>query len=566
MSPETRRHLPLLAPVVLGVVVAYDVVSTWLARVAYPYDLEWMEGGVLAHAWRVQQGLPVYAEPSAEWAPMVYTPGYYGVLAALSLVFDLGHPLGRSVSILGTSAAAAAIVFATARQGRNLLAGLVGAAVWLGCYEASGAFYDLVRADALAMGLLAWSLALAPERDARTQVGAGVLLALAFACKHNVAAFGAPVVLGLWGLHGWRAALRYGLAALVPAGLLTLYWTLSSDGYFLGYVIEVPRSHPFVESRAMPGTVAEMGVVLPVATAVIGLWALARAPFAAGGLPRWLTVGLTALGGVASIAWIASLDPARGVAPATSWELGAASLTVGIGVVAAVVVTVGMALAKRVDGPWVLGAGLVATAAIVGGMMRAHHGGFTNVYMPLHLAIAGAFAFALADLSRRHVVGAVIAALLGLGQLGIQWSSFKTDRLIPTDEDVAAGDALVAALAEHEGPYLSLYAPWIAYQAGGEPGMHLIALWDLNHKQGPYRPYVRKVRAAIDGHAFGVVVDARKSVGYGVVEAYPKVVQVPMHGRALMPRTGWRRRPDLLRFPASDPPAGDDAPPAPDAP
>ena len=36
-------------------------------RVAYPFELEWMEGGMLDHIERVRSGKPLYTPPSREF-------------------------------------------------------------------------------------------------------------------------------------------------------------------------------------------------------------------------------------------------------------------------------------------------------------------------------------------------------------------------------------------------------------------------------------------------------------------------------------------------------------------
>ena len=102
---------------------------------------------MLAHAWRLQQGLPLYVEPNPDFIPFIYPPGYSAILALLGQVVELDYPAGRWLSIVGTLGAAAAIVFVTARQTGSLVGGIGGAACFLGLYRASGGFYDLVRPD-----------------------------------------------------------------------------------------------------------------------------------------------------------------------------------------------------------------------------------------------------------------------------------------------------------------------------------------------------------------------------------------------------------------------------------
>src|SRR5690348_1839440 len=85
---------------VLVAACAYAVVA-WLfvRRLFYPYDLEWMEGGMLCHALRLLEGKPIYAAPSVDFIPYLYTPLYPALLAALGRVVGLGYLLARLVSI-----------------------------------------------------------------------------------------------------------------------------------------------------------------------------------------------------------------------------------------------------------------------------------------------------------------------------------------------------------------------------------------------------------------------------------------------------------------------------------
>src|SRR5262245_34390996 len=69
-------------------------------RIAYPYDLEWMESGMLCHALRLYEGQPIYAAPSVDFIPHLYTPLYPAVVALLARVTgDVGYLLGRAVSV-----------------------------------------------------------------------------------------------------------------------------------------------------------------------------------------------------------------------------------------------------------------------------------------------------------------------------------------------------------------------------------------------------------------------------------------------------------------------------------
>jgi hypothetical protein len=98
-APARRRVLEAaLATAALWYLGSYLVVA--LARVAYPYDLEWMEGGVLEHVARVLHGQPLYVPPSLEFTPYIYAPLYYYVGALFAKLFGLRLLALRMVSIL----------------------------------------------------------------------------------------------------------------------------------------------------------------------------------------------------------------------------------------------------------------------------------------------------------------------------------------------------------------------------------------------------------------------------------------------------------------------------------
>src|ERR1700720_4363162 len=60
-------------------------------RLVYPYDLEWMEGGMIGHALRLVEGQPIYAEPSARFVSFAYTPLYPIVLRLLAPLTGVGY-------------------------------------------------------------------------------------------------------------------------------------------------------------------------------------------------------------------------------------------------------------------------------------------------------------------------------------------------------------------------------------------------------------------------------------------------------------------------------------------
>ncbi|MCB9664747.1 MAG: hypothetical protein H6732_11585 [Alphaproteobacteria bacterium] len=566
MRTRARWERLLLLPVALAAVVAGRVVATWMARRSYHFDLEWMEGGVLAHAWRVLHLEPLYVAPGPDFVPMVYTPGYYYVLALLGTITDLSHPLGRTVSALATLAAAAAIAALGRRQAESLLAGLVGAGVYLGCYELSGAFYDLVRPDALAVGLLAWAVVLSAEAEARTRAVGAVLLAAAFVVKHNMAAFGLPLALGIWAWRGLRPALGWAALAAVPALAWTVAMQVGSEGRFLAYVLQVPASHPLQLARAWPGLPRETGHGLPVVAAAATLLLPVFTARAVPGSSLRSLAALSAVAGLATVGLVAWSADVQGLFRHTPVEAATGAALAGVGGCSLLVGLVALLRGRRPEGPWVMAAGIGLVAAVVAGLMRAHHGGFLNVHMPWHWVLSAGFALTLAELVRQRqaLAGALVATLLALGQLGLQLGAQDLDRLVPTEADEQAGQDLVSRLAGHAGPVLSPFAPWLAAQAGHRPGYHLIALWDIRHKGGPFYGEAHRVLDAIRTRHYGTVIDARQSMGLGVRRAYEVAEDIVLPPRVLLPRTGWPRRPSVLLVRPARPEPGPTPPDAAD--
>lgn len=554
MKPSARwlDALPLL----LALTIVARVLLTFVGRYDHPFDLEWMEGGMLAHAWRIQQGLGLYVAPNPDFIPYIYPPGYPSLLAALGSVFELEYPLGRILSIVGTVAAAAAIPFITSRQLGHTAAGFAGAGLFLGLYRASGGFYDLVRPDALGVALVAWSVAFALERWRGADIVSGLLLCVAFLFKHNFALFGLPILAGIWMRDGHRGAGRFVASsagsALAAVGLIELW----SGGHFLTYLLAVPRSHPMKWDRFWHGLPGELGIWLLPAVLVGAGWILWRTQ---SGRTRgeWLLVVIPSLLATAALLRLDPLSADSGAA----W-VGAVTAGALVSALGASIGFAARALTGRAQASWraVLGVGVVGVALVLAGLMRAHHGGFINVLMPAHWALALALPVGLEDLRRRLGPGAVvIGAFVLLGHLGWVSHRLETDSVVPDDADVAAGRAVEHALAEHcpEGLIFAPQFAWLPTRVNRPPSMALIALWDvIDHRSGPYRATASKaMKEAVSEHHWACVLQGsgRHAAWRGLTKSYrlEEVLRPPAN--QLRPKTGWRVRPAEILVPRTSP-------------
>jgi hypothetical protein len=560
---KVREWLPFLVAAVGLVAVVGALAPTAWARLFHPYDLEWMEGGMLVHAWRIREGLPLYPPPGPDWVPYIYPPGYPGLLAALSP--EIGYVPARILSWLGTLTAAAGVGLLVARYSTAAAVGT--SAIFLSLWPDTGAFYDLARPDALALGLLSMAAVGALSRSPAAQVAGGLLLCAAFLVKHHAAAFGPALVAGLWLRDRTpAAALRFGLSAMVPAVIATGVLHVTTEGGFLRYLLQVPASHGHKWPRAWPGTPWEVGSALPVVVlgaAVVGAIRLAPAR-----LPGAWFGGLAALGLLAAVLTLpdkssvvyAPLDAALHELAASLPGWHAPSGVAAVGAVAPALGVVGLVIGVPAlfAGSWrdralpiLLFCGAVALG--VGAVMRAHVGGFVNVQMPLYAFVCVAGGLAGASLLRAGGVGTWIAGALFVGQLLWAWTRWDAPALTPTPADRQAGDRVVEVLQKMPGPIFSPYAPWLAVQAGHRPGPHLIAIWDFSrHPSGPWPESGKLFRRAAAAHHWQTVVRSADKLGYGIEDHYRLEQALPVRGGALRPRTGWRARPESVWIPIDE--------------
>ena len=224
-------------------------------RYPYPYDLEWMEGGVLHGAHRIAAGDGMYGPPAIDFIPFLYTPLYPGLLAALGSVTELSYQLGRAISILSL----VGIGLVVLAQGQAALpgrpaVGRTGAILALGLFAAAypftGGWYDLVRADTLALllitgglyGLMRWGRGGRGVWPHVRVALAAALLALSFFAKQTgvlYVAAAVPIILIL----DWRRAPTF----IVTAGVIGLggSWLLqrATGGWFWFYIRDLHQAH-----------------------------------------------------------------------------------------------------------------------------------------------------------------------------------------------------------------------------------------------------------------------------------------------------------------------------------
>lgn len=492
-------------------------------RVGYPYDLEWMEGGMLHHAQRIRTGQGIYVPPSVDFIPYLYTPLYPTLLALFGGPFGISYLLGRVVSILGLAGIAGITLASFARvKQRPLGATAAGSVLALGLFAAFYPYlegwYDLVRADTFFLFMVTAGIAGLPlwaksggGIAGHGKIAAGAtLMALAFFCKQTgifYVAFGGLIVVAV---H-WRRAPTY----VAVAGLVGLggTWILnrSTNGWFWTYVSEIHRAHDFNMDRFY----RSFGNIL--------------------------------------------------------WHFPALAI-----VVAATLVLAGVTVRRAGSlppsaRPFVLWSSAFVVSTVAGAIGWGTEFAHFNAYMPalLHGSLAAGMAIPAAIAcvrvlghGRRHgesiatACGLAAAAPLAITCILARW---QPERFIPTTADALAGNRLIERLRSIDGDIWMPSHPWYPVLAGKTPHVHRMGIKDVTTRQ------TRTIAGLDDklrNHAFAAIVLDNRDLHlelpqlaqfYRLALSLPRDEQPRVYtGAAVTPASIWRPA-----TPATPPPKRD---------
>jgi hypothetical protein len=215
-----------------------------LHRIRYPFELEWMEGGVAQHVERVLAGKPLYVAPSLEFVPYIYNPFYYYVSAAASRVLGQGLFALRAVSFASTLVLFGLLYSLIARDTRSRFAGLVAVGLFAATYPLSGNWLDLARPDALFLVLLLGSVyCVRFAEKPRTLVIGAVLFCLSYFTKQSAGPMLPSLVLYAFVSRGFRGSSWFIGPAIGLLAAVMLVANLVTHGWYLFYTFSLPMTH-----------------------------------------------------------------------------------------------------------------------------------------------------------------------------------------------------------------------------------------------------------------------------------------------------------------------------------
>jgi len=401
---------------------------TAIQRLLYPYDLDFLEDGVLMESLRFAQGQPVYVPPNADFNPHVYMPLFF-MLGGL--LFKLGQPsliLLRTIS-MGATIATTSTIYGIARieSGEAWIA-IACAGLFLGGYRINGFWYEAARVDSLFVALTLGGFAMAnyANGSSRRLFFSAILLALAAFTKQS----GFIIAAGL-GIYLLMTTGRKSLIFILTWSGLTLIpmliLNISTHGWFFYHIFYIGSADPIEVSRLVNFITKELfGVMAGLSLTMIII----------------LSMGL--------------------------WKSGWRVLQ---------------------EHPWLVATGL---AIAISGLGRLRVGGNINNRMPAYalLCLAPAILFRifnqelnfgekLRKINWTHYRELLIAGLI-LFQFAL--SNYSPRNYIPSVTTRQSGDRLIQHIASTPGNVFVMMHPFYTVLAGKEPSTQIATLWYVRHR------------------------------------------------------------------------------------
>lgn len=495
MVDLTRPTRFLVAGGALLYIGVYGLIA--LLRLRYPFELQWMEGAVLDHVYRVGRGEPIYVAPSLAFIPFLYTPLYYYLSAALGVVVGEGFFPMRLLSFIASLVTHLTIFAIVARESRSRFAALLAMGLFAATYPLGGYWFDLGRVDSLFLAFFLVGLYLIRfHGSAAAAAAAALLFALSFFTKQTALPLALPLI--LWLL--WQRRRQGGIALLIFASCLLLgTWWLdrASAGWFSFYVFEMP-SQPYH---------------------LAGQVTLTRA------ITFWTHDLIKPLAGVMTLVALYLL---------TAWE--------------------------KSRERYLFYALFVGSSVGVTWYLRAHGDADLNDLFPAYAALAILFGIAVADLLARvgewplppQRLGRQAIYLLLLFQfISLAYDPFAQ---LPTEADLAAGERVVALIRQIEGDVFVPYHSYLSVMAGKPQHAHAIPIGDMIRSGlEPERSLLiaETERAIQQQHFAAILLDDRTYLGgFDLEEHYAlDSVLFDEDDQSFLPKTGYDYRPLYLLRP-----------------
>jgi 4-amino-4-deoxy-L-arabinose transferase-like glycosyltransferase len=231
----------LLKYISLAGAVIYLLIYFWVAyfRLRYPFELEWIEGGMVDEVQRIVRGESIYVAPSINFVPFLYPPMFFYISAMVSSVLGDGFLPLRLVSFAASLVSFSVIFLIVSEETGNWRSALISTGLFAATFRVTGDWLDLARVDSLFLAF--WLLFIYFVRDQKSLVYsllAGVFAAMAFLTKQTALIASLPIMLPLF-YWNWKRALSLLATAALIVGITTLILNQMSSGWYVYYVFDL---------------------------------------------------------------------------------------------------------------------------------------------------------------------------------------------------------------------------------------------------------------------------------------------------------------------------------------
>lgn len=238
-------------------------------RLFYPYEIEWLESGILEHVQRFANGQSLYTPPSVEFTQLPYAPFTFVVGAGISLLTGAHFWVLRALSLAATLATFWLIYALVKKETSNNLAGFIAAGVYAATFQISGWWFDVGKPDSLFMAVTlaaVWAARRASSRN--TAIFAAGLMALAVMTKQSAVFVLAPITLYLLATR-WRVGLSYLLGSVVLLGGAIAMINSATQGWYWFYNWELLLQHDVLEENRVRFFTRDLEPFIPAAFLIL---------------------------------------------------------------------------------------------------------------------------------------------------------------------------------------------------------------------------------------------------------------------------------------------------------
>ena len=268
LSEWLRLLLLFGAPVFILIYLAVAA-----ARIAYPFELEGLEGSSLMQVRRILSGHLLYGPPTMEHTPFLYTPLYFYLSAAVAVVMQGGFMPLRLVSIAASIGSLILIYRLVSRETKSKACALLSASLFAATFRLGGAWFDIARVDSLVLFMLLLGVyAIRRSGSGKAACTAGILMGLAVLTKQSALLVG--VTLGFQGVlpERRRWSLLFMTTFLGLTGASTLLFDAISSGWYSFYTFRQTRAHELVPSQILEFWTVDLARPLGIAMALTILY------------------------------------------------------------------------------------------------------------------------------------------------------------------------------------------------------------------------------------------------------------------------------------------------------